>query len=213
MNNQHAGLSQVLAEQRRTERHEEAAHARLVRGARPSRLRGRSRAARGWWRLARWPGVATDSPSAALKPAVDRSEATMSKLARTLVLGATLAAMNLAGMTTVAHAQPTAEPTSKQHARRPPTQRQVGEAWRQLQVAAEEPTVAGDTRWPPTESQVGESWRHRVNVPVRPAEPGGQPSWLVASLGVLTAALALSGGLVVLATKRAGRRVRARQAA
>jgi hypothetical protein len=34
MNNQHAGLSQVLAEQRRTERHEQATHARLLRQAR-----------------------------------------------------------------------------------------------------------------------------------------------------------------------------------
>jgi hypothetical protein len=59
MNNQHAGLSQALASQRITERHEQAAHARLSRDARPPRRRKRW-AARGWWRLVRWPGVATD---------------------------------------------------------------------------------------------------------------------------------------------------------
>jgi hypothetical protein len=63
MSNQHAGLSQALAEQRITERQEQAAQARLVRDARPPhRRRRRAWAARRWWRLARWPGVATDQP-------------------------------------------------------------------------------------------------------------------------------------------------------
>jgi hypothetical protein len=62
MSNQHAGLSQVLAEQRMTQRHEQAAHARLARGARPPRRRRRSWAARGWWRLAWWPSVAAEQP-------------------------------------------------------------------------------------------------------------------------------------------------------
>jgi hypothetical protein len=70
----------------------------------------------------------------------------MSKLSRALVLTATLAAMNLAAMTTVAHAQANDEPTSNQDARQPPTEGQVGEAWRHPQVAAEQPTVADDTR-------------------------------------------------------------------
>ena len=63
MHNQHAGLSQALAEQRITERHEQAAHARLLRGARPSRRRGARWAARRWWQLARWPAVATQQPA------------------------------------------------------------------------------------------------------------------------------------------------------
>jgi hypothetical protein len=130
----------------------------------------------------------------------------MSKLARVLVLGAMVAAMNLAGLTTVAQAQATDEPTSTQDARRPPSQGQVGEAWRQPQVPAEAPTVAGDARRAPTESQVGESWRHPTGVPVRSAEPSGPSGWLVASLGGLAAVLALAGGLAVLATRRAGRR-------
>ena len=44
----------------------------------------------------------------------------MSKLTRILIIGATLAAMNLAGMTAVAHAQATNE---AKDARRPPTER------------------------------------------------------------------------------------------
>ena len=62
MNNQHAGLSQVLAEQHINERHEQAAHARLVRDARPPRRRRRAWVARRWWQLARWPGVPADQP-------------------------------------------------------------------------------------------------------------------------------------------------------
>jgi hypothetical protein len=135
----------------------------------------------------------------------------MSKLARALVLGVTLAAINLTGA--VAQAQSNDEATSNQDARRPPTQAQVGEAWRQSQLPAEAPTVAGDPRRPPTESQVGESWRHPVSAPAPPAEPSGPSGWLLASLGGLAAALALIAGLAVLATRRAGRRVRAGHAA
>jgi hypothetical protein len=137
----------------------------------------------------------------------------MSKLARTLVLGVTLAAMNLAGLTAVASAQSSDEATSNQDARRPPSQGQVGEAWRQ-QGTHGEPTVAGATRRSPTESQVGESWRHPTSTPARPAEPSGPSGWLVVSLGVLAGAvLVLLGGLAVLAARRAGRRARLGHAA
>jgi hypothetical protein len=63
MHNQHAGLSQLLAEQRITERRQQAAHVRLRRGPRPPGRRRRSRAARGWWQLARWPAVAAAQPA------------------------------------------------------------------------------------------------------------------------------------------------------
>jgi hypothetical protein len=137
----------------------------------------------------------------------------MTKLARALILGATLAAMNLAAMTTVALAQANEEPIGNQEARQPPTQRQVGEAWRHPQAAAEQPTAADDTRRPPTEAQVGETWRHPTSTPVPPAEPSGQPSWLLPSLGMLAAALVLAGGLAVVAARRAGRRARVGHAA
>jgi hypothetical protein len=65
MHNQHAGLSQALADQRITERHQQADQARLVGGARPPRWR-RRRTGRGWWRLApRWLDAAADRPHSA----------------------------------------------------------------------------------------------------------------------------------------------------
>jgi hypothetical protein len=63
MHNQHAGLSQDLAEQRITERRQQAANARLGRGPSLWGRRRRSGAARGWWQLARWPAVATQQPA------------------------------------------------------------------------------------------------------------------------------------------------------
>jgi len=132
----------------------------------------------------------------------------MSNRTRALVVAAVVAAMNLAGMTAVAHAQATDQP-----ARRPPAQGQVGESWHQPQAPAEQPTIASDARRPPTESQVGESWRHQTDVPAQSAESGGLPSWVMASLGLLVAVLALAGGLAVLAARRAGRRARVGHAA
>jgi len=64
-----------------------------------------------------------------------------------------------------------------------------------------------------TQGQVGESWRHQTDVPAQPAELGGLPSWVMASLGLLAAILALAGGLAVLAARRAGRRARVGHAA
>src|SRR5215203_4969714 len=134
------------------------------------------------------------------RPLIDR-RTIMSKRTCALILAAMVAAMNLAAMTTVAQAQANDQPTSNQDTRQPPTEGQVGEAWRHPQVAAEQPTIADDTRRPPTEAQVGESWRHPTSAPVPPAEPSGQPTWLIASLGVLTAALVFAGGLAVLAAR------------
>jgi len=131
----------------------------------------------------------------------------MSKRTRALILSSMVAALNLAAMTTLAHAQANDQP-----ARRPPTQGQVGESWHQPQVTAEQPTIASDARRPPTQSQVGESWRHQTSVPRRPAEPGGQLGWRIASLGFLAAALALVGGLAVLAATRPSRGPQAGQA-
>ena len=134
----------------------------------------------------------------------------MPKRARVLILGSTLAAINLVGLTAVAHAQAN-DPDGKD-ARRLATEAQVGEARRHPQVAAKQP-AADDTKQPPTEAQVGETWRHPTSAPVPPAEPSGQHSWLLPSLGVLAAALVLAGGLALLAAKRAGRRARVGHAA
>ena len=131
----------------------------------------------------------------------------MSKLARTLILGVALAAMNLAATTAIAQAPTNDDPTSTRH-------HALGQLEPTAEAAAQEqPGITDDSRRPPTEAQVGESWRHPGNVRVRPAEPSGQPGWLVLGLGVLAAALALAGGLAVTTTRRARRRVRVGQAA
>ena len=137
----------------------------------------------------------------------------MSKLTRALILGATLAAMNLTGLTAIAHAQAN-DPDGKA-ARRLATQRQAGETGRHGQVASPEQTAADAAL-----QRVLARERHSIpsgtpaQVPApASAEPSGTPGWLLASLAVLTAALALAGGLAVLAAKRAGRRARIRHAA
>jgi hypothetical protein len=78
--------------------------------------------------------------------------------------------------------------------------------------ATDEPTGKQAARRPPTQSQVGESWRHQSSVPRRPAEPGGQPGWRIASIGFLAAALALVGGLAAMAATRPSRGPRVGQA-
>jgi hypothetical protein len=78
-----------------------------------------------------WPGGQPSPPSSqpvTRTAPVDRSEPTMSKLARAVVLGATLAAMNLAAMTTVAQAQTTDDLDGK-GARQPPTQGGLSRLW------------------------------------------------------------------------------------
>jgi hypothetical protein len=136
----------------------------------------------------------------------------MSKRTRALLLGATLAAMNLAGLTAIAHAQATNE---GKDARQPPTERQVGETWRHGQAATPE-QAAADTahrrELAREHSSIPSGTPAQVPAPAS-AEPSGTPGWLLASLGVLAAALALAGGLVVLAAKRAGRSARIRTAA
>jgi hypothetical protein len=134
----------------------------------------------------------------------------MSKLTHALILGATLAAMNLAGLTTVAHAQANDDPDGKD-ARRLATERQAGETWRERPLTAQQQT-AQDAALQRVLA------RERFSVPSGP--PGqvttpasAEPSWLLATLGVLVAALALAGGLAVLAAKLAGRRARIRHAA
>jgi hypothetical protein len=161
----------------------------------------------------------------------------MSKRTRALILGATLAAMNLAGMTAVAQAQTTDEPASNQGALRPPAERQVGESYRNYHEAlaaqaqrAEDDAVERFRRGERASQQQTTAdaalqrqlARERHSIPSgtpaqvtapAPAEPSGQPGWLLASLGVLAAALALAGGLAVLVARRAGRRARLGHAA
>jgi hypothetical protein len=138
----------------------------------------------------------------------------MSKLTRVLILGATVAAMNLAGLTAVAHAQANDDPDGK-GARQPPSERQVGETWRHDQGASQQQAAADAALrrvLAREHSSIRSGTPAQVTTPT-PTEPCGQPGWLLASLGGLAAALALAGGLAVLAARRADRRARLGHAA
>jgi hypothetical protein len=157
----------------------------------------------------------------------------MSKLARALILGAMLAAMHLAGLTAVAQAQ--ANDPDGMHAQQLATQGQVGESHRNghgapvaaaqsVQADAVERFRRGEraSQEQSTTAEAVEEFRRgerasqqqptdnptQAPTPLRPAEPSGQPTWVLASLGGLAAGLALAGGLAVLAARRAGRRAR-----
>jgi hypothetical protein len=137
----------------------------------------------------------------------------MSKRTRALILGATLAALNLAGLTAVASAQANDDPDGKD-ARRLATERQA-ETWRKRPLTSQQQAAADAAlrrQLAREHLSIPSGTPAQVPAPV-PPEPSGQSSWLLASLGGLAAALALTGGLAVLAARRAGRRARVGHAA
>jgi hypothetical protein len=152
----------------------------------------------------------------------------MSKLARTLILAATVAALNLAGMTAIAHAQANdQDPTSQQEAadnwtyynqatQVPPAelkarmeadaaQRKLAERWSYYSQATRM-SPAELKAWLQAKDRPDTPTQPPTQVPAAPAQPSGQPIWLVVSLGGLAAALALVAGLALLAARRANRR-------
>jgi hypothetical protein len=132
----------------------------------------------------------------------------MSRLARALILGAVMATMNLAGMTAVAQAQ-SGHDDAVQRFRQ-------GERASQEQLTDDAVQVSAERKpWLQARDRADTSAepRGQVPVPVRPVEPSGQSDWLVISLGVLAAAMALVAGLALLAARRANNRARVRQAA
>ena len=155
----------------------------------------------------------------------------MSKLARTLILAATVAALNLAGMTADAHAQANDQDTRSQQelaerwnndyyqaTHMSPTehkawlqanaaQRELSDRWTYYSHAAQM-SPAEFKAWVQAKDRAGTPTEKTVQVPapVRPDQPSGQPTWLVVSLGGLAAALALVAGLALLAARRANRR-------
>jgi hypothetical protein len=117
-----------------------------------------------------------------------------------------LAAMHLVGMTAVAHAQA----TDQQAALRPPSEGQVGEAWRHRQAPSQR-QAAADAALKRVLARERFSVPNGTPAPVpapAPAEPSGQARWLIGSLAVLVAALALA----VLAARRTRRKARPRHA-
>ena len=155
----------------------------------------------------------------------------MSKIARTLILGVMVAALPLAGLTTVAHAQANdqATPSQQELAERwhtdyyqathlSPAQHK---AWLQANAAqrglsdrwsyysqATQMSPAEFKAWMQAKDRAGTPTEKTVQVPapVQLDQPNGQPTWLVVTLGVLAAALAIVAGLALLAARRANRR-------
>jgi hypothetical protein len=146
----------------------------------------------------------------------------MSRLARTLVLAATLAAMLLAGLTAAVQAHPAVG----------------GDAARGQALAQERYYESFDRQDPATQAALAQeryystwgyevpavrqalaqehyysTWRASDPTAAAPAPPSGQPAWLVPVIGVLAAALALLGIRATMITRRRRGRVRVRQPA
>jgi hypothetical protein len=152
----------------------------------------------------------------------------MSKLRRTLLVGAALVTMSLTVVPAVAQPKDGDTPTQRevsenwnyynQSTRVPPAelkaQRELADRWSYYNQA---------TRMSPAELKAWTQAKDRPDTltkpptqvpaaPVQPTEPNGQPTWLVVSLGILAAAMAVVAGLAVLAARRAIRTARPRQA-
>jgi hypothetical protein len=153
----------------------------------------------------------------------------MSKFARILVLGAMLAAMSLGGTTAIAKAHTSDDPASQRHRalgqvellatadHAVTSQEQPTDALEQFRrgerASQEQPTTDAAIQAGLAQERYYSTWGYGDTPAPAPDEPSGQPDWLVLGLGVLAAALALSTGLAVLAARRAGRKLRAGQAA
>jgi hypothetical protein len=143
----------------------------------------------------------------------------MSKLARAVTLAAVLGAMNLAGMTTIAHAHVNQDSIDRHRAlgrlelsvagdhdpRRPPLEHQATSMARRQPSGAADATLRRLLARERSSVPDGAPAQAQPTSPVRPAAPGGQPGWLTPALAVLAAALALVAGVAVVATRRATR--------
>jgi hypothetical protein len=136
----------------------------------------------------------------------------MSNHRRALVLTAMVAAMNLAGLTAIAHAQP---PDGVEQFRRGERASQeqsttdAQEQFRRGERASQEQTTsdAAVRRLLARERfSIPSATPAQVPAPVQPDQPNGQSTWLVVSLGGLAAVLAVVAGLALLAARRANRR-------
>jgi hypothetical protein len=137
----------------------------------------------------------------------------MSKITRILILATTVAVLNLAGLTAVAHAQTNNQDTPSQQelaerwnsdycqaTHMSPTQHK---AWLQANAAqrelsdrwadyshATQMSPAELKAWAQAQDRAGTPTAKTVQVPapVRPDQPSGQPLWLVVTLGMLATA-------------------------
>jgi hypothetical protein len=143
----------------------------------------------------------------------------MSKLARAVALVAMLVAVNLAGMTTIAHAQVNQDSIDRHRAlgrlglsvagdhdpRRPPLERQVTSMSRRQPSGAADASLRRLLARERFSVPNGAPAQAQPTSPVRPAAPGGQAGWLTPALAALAAALALVTGVAVLAARRTTR--------
>jgi hypothetical protein len=121
----------------------------------------------------------------------------MSKLARALILAATLAAVNLAGMTAVAQAQPSDA-----------AQQKLAERWNTDYYQATRMSPTEHKAWLQAHKHFRGATQAQAPAPPRPARSTGQPDRLVAALAVT----AVVAGLAMVAARRATRRARVGQA-
>ena len=93
------------------------------------------------------------------------------------------------------------------------TQRELADRWTYYHATRMSPAEL--KAWTQAKDRAGTSTERPAQAvaPVPPAEPSGQPGWLVVSRGVLAAALALVAGLALGAARRANRRARVGQTA
>jgi hypothetical protein len=143
----------------------------------------------------------------------------MSRLARTLVLAATLAATTLAGLTAAAQANPTDDARHQALAQQryhstfgqqdPATQAALAQERYHSTWGYKVPAV----RQALAQERYYSTWRASAPTAAAPAPPREQPAWLVPAIGVLAAALALLGIRATMITRRRRGRVRVRQPA
>jgi hypothetical protein len=154
----------------------------------------------------------------------------MSRLARSLLLAAMLAAMNLAAMTAVAHAHTSNDPASTRHRALGrvgflATDQPSGQADATVRrLLAKERSTIPDPAPAHPRLLLDEERSSLLNLPdaapaqatspVRPAPSSGQAGWRILALGVLAAVLALvAAAVAVMAARRAHRSQRAGQTA
>ena len=124
----------------------------------------------------------------------------MSRLARALVLAATLAAMTLAGLTAAAQAHPASDDARRQALAQERYYGSFGQ-----QDPATQAALAQERYY--------STWRASDPTAAAPAPPSRQPAWLVPAIGALAVALALLGIRATMITRRRRGRVRVRQPA
>jgi hypothetical protein len=126
----------------------------------------------------------------------------MSRLARALMLAATLAATTLAGLTAAAQAHPTSDDAARRQAL---AQERYYTSFDRHQDNATQAALAQERYY--------NTWRAGDPTAAAPAPPSRQPAWLVPAIGALAAALALLGIRATMITRRRRGRVRVRQPA